>query len=102
MRRGEQVERMLDRHGEAARDRAGADLEQAAGIRGRDHLGAAGRDVIELPREQARRHRRLGQVVGAGAAAAEVGLVELDEPDARNRRRAGGAPASRTPWPCAR
>src|SRR6267378_3970018 len=75
---------MLDGDRKAPQDRAGPDLEDAPGVCRGDHLGAARRDAVELPVEETPGHRRLGQIVRARAAAAGVGLLELDQPDARN------------------
>src|SRR2546425_12548734 len=75
---------MLDAYAEPAQDRAGPDLEDAARVGRGHHVRARRRDAVELPLEQAARHPGLGQVVGAGAAAAHLRLFELDETDTRD------------------
>ena len=58
MRGGQQIDRVLDVDRQPARDRPRAELEEAARIRRREHLGTAPLDVSELPGEESRRRSR--------------------------------------------
>src|SRR5215470_10740360 len=64
---------------------AGADLHNAARI-GRDHGGRAGlENVLDLAALQLFGHRRFGEVVTPGAAAADGGFGQLNEMFSGNR-----------------
>ena len=80
---------MLDRNGETARDHARADLEEATGVRRGHDVGTRRGDALDLAREETARHAGLGQVVGTRAPAADVGILQLDEPHAGDRREEG-------------
>src|SRR2546422_642489 len=63
---------------------ASLDLKETAGIGCDDHLGAGAYNVVNLPPLQAFGHFRLGQIVGACAAAADIRLGQFDEAFSRN------------------
>jgi hypothetical protein len=76
------------------------DLNDAPGVRCDDGLGMGFEHVRDLSIEEACRHLGPGHVVGAGGAAAPVGLVEVDEPEPGDL---GEQPARLQPdlWPWA-
>src|SRR5438067_2053074 len=57
----------------------GADLQKTPGIRGHDDLRAGFQNVLDFSPLETLRHFHFGQVVGAGAAAANVRFLQLDE-----------------------
>ena len=77
---------MLDRHLAFARRETAVHLEQAARIGRDDQVRRGVQQPIYLALLQLPRLFRVGDVVDAGAAAAESGLVDLYQLHAGNRR----------------
>ena len=57
-------------------------LQQASRIAGHQHIGTAGTHGVELTLQDAVGHIRLGDIIGAGAAATGVGRIKLVENEA--------------------
>ena len=72
---------MMRADAEPALGQAHAELEETARVAARDDLGPGRGDPVELPAEQVGRDPGLQQVVDARRAAAEVGFLELHEPE---------------------
>jgi hypothetical protein len=70
IRFSEQGDRMHDAHRQLPVAEAIHDLEEAAGIAGRDHVSTRGLDMLNLAFEKVARHFGLDQVIDARAAAA--------------------------------
>src|SRR5438093_8879648 len=73
----EQLDDVLDLDARVALAQAGPQLQQAAGIGGRDDPGAGRERAVELALLELPRLARVGQVVDAGAATAERALLHL-------------------------
>src|SRR5438270_7122632 len=69
----------------AAESQRRTDLQDAAWISGCHHFGAARHHRVGLALAEPPRHLRLGEVVSAGAAAAELAVGELDELETSHR-----------------
>ncbi len=76
---------MNDLDSGAAPAKLGGDLKLATRIRKDDVVRACSNNIVGFASSEVARHRGLGQVVGAGGAAAEVGLGHLDDRHAGNR-----------------
>src|SRR6266851_18325 len=77
----QQLYGMNERHVQTALPTPPGDLEEAARVRRRDHPRAGLDDARELAFEQLARHAGLEEIVDARAAAAEVAVGKLDEPE---------------------
>src|SRR6266446_200231 len=77
----QQLYGMNERHVQTALSTPPGDLEEAARVRRRDHPRAGLDDTRELAFEQLARHAGLEEIVDARAAAAEVAVGKLDEPE---------------------
>ena len=73
-------------------------LHQAARIAAGDDVGIGGGERVQLAREHRPGHGGLGEVVGAGGAAAARRIVVVDQLDPRDR---GQQPTRRRPHPLA-
>src|SRR6266851_5288520 len=76
---------MLDADRRASRAESGFKLHLAARVGGDDELRAGARHVVQLLVEDASGHRRLERAVQTRGAAADVGVLHLDELDTRYR-----------------
>src|SRR5205085_8183209 len=66
---------------------AALDLHETAGVRGDDRVGARAQDVRDLPLQNRAREVGLRDVIGPGAAAAPVRLLERDDLETGYRRK---------------
>src|SRR3954454_23039313 len=73
----EEFDNVLDLDGAASPAQAGLELEQAAWVSGGDNLGAGGQGVVQLTLLKAAGFCRIGDVVDAGAAAAQRAFCHL-------------------------
>src|SRR4030095_5617639 len=62
-------------------------LEKAARVRGCHHPRAGLADAVELAVQELARHAGLEEIVDTRAAAAEIALAELDEPEPGDSRK---------------
>lgn len=77
----QQLDRVHDPDREPSLSQALLDLKGAAGVAADDDIGPRLLDPIDLPIEQLLSRFGMQQIVDPGAAAAEVGLFQLDEPE---------------------
>src|SRR5688572_27866477 len=84
IRFGEERDWMRNAHGQLLLAEAIHDLEEAAGIAGRDDLGTRGLDMLNYAFEKVARHFGLDQVIDARAAAAPRAFGEFNEFEIRN------------------
>src|SRR5512134_467023 len=85
---------MVDAGAQAPCGEALTELQDASRVTGHDDLGSGRGDPIELPLEELARDLGLHEVVYPRRPATEVGVSEVDQPEARNcpEERAGGFP----------
>src|SRR5213594_3369804 len=87
----QQLYGMNERHVQTALPTPPGDLEEATRVRRRDHPRAALDDTRELASEQFARHAGFEEIVDARAAAAELAVGKLDQPEP-------GDPAQKLAW----
>src|SRR5262249_60034466 len=74
--RPQRIDGMGHPHVRPLRAQISRNLEQAADVASEDCRRAGVEDILRLPLPEPLRHLRLGQVVAAGRAAADFGLVQ--------------------------
>src|SRR5213082_2278350 len=78
---------MHDSHVRSGLAQAALDLHETAGVRCDDRVGARAQDVRDLPLQDRARQVGLRDVIGPGAAAAPVRLLERDDLETGYRRK---------------